>query len=177
MLAATRRCGSAAAHTGCFEEERGRNNGEVLSWRVGAAQVEQGHRRESIGGAGVGKMLQGISIVGGFLGSSAPGGSSPSSASPPFLPRPSLLGGGGGTGENTPGALGFRGCGWGLLIHVALGLGRVGTAAILGFHATAMWHASHGCGSGVRVFGGARAVKGEVERGRGAVALPYRQVR
>jgi hypothetical protein len=49
--------------------------------------------------------------AGGFLGSSTSGGSSSSSSSPPFLPRPSLLDGGGGTRENTPGALGFCGCG------------------------------------------------------------------
>jgi hypothetical protein len=122
--------------------------------RTGAGSVERlrwRRRRSALGG--------GLPHVGSFLGSSTPSGSSPSSSSPPFLPRPSLLGGGGGTGENTPGALGFRGCGGGLLIRAALGLWRVGTTVMLGFHATATRHASGGCRNGARVSGGAQAVK------------------
>jgi hypothetical protein len=82
-----------------------------------------------------------------------------------ILPRPSLLGGSDGTGENNPRALGFNGCDWGLLIRAALRLGCVGMAAMLGFHAMAMRHASGGCESRARVSEGAWAVKGEVERG------------
>jgi hypothetical protein len=57
------------------------------------------------------------------------------------------------------------------LIGVALGLAAAQTAAMLGFHATVTRHTSRGCGSGARVSRVARAVKGEVERGRGAVVL------
>jgi hypothetical protein len=51
------------------------------------------------------------------------------------------------------------------------------TAAMLGFRATGTRHASGGCGSGARISGGARAVKDEVERGHGAVALLYHGAR
>jgi hypothetical protein len=71
-----------------FRRRAGHGSGEARPWRVGATQAEQGRCRESIEGAGVGKMLRGVSSAGGFLSSSTLGGSSLSSSSPPFLPRP-----------------------------------------------------------------------------------------
>jgi hypothetical protein len=47
----------------------------------------------------------------------------------------------------------------GVLIGAVLGLAVAQTVAILGFCATATWHASGGCGSRARVSRGARAVK------------------
>jgi hypothetical protein len=74
--------------------------------------------------------------------------------------------------ENNPGALGFRDCGWGLLIRAVLGLGRVGTAAMLGFRAMTMPHASSGCGSGARVSSArGRSMRGGKGRAGGCNSL------
>jgi hypothetical protein len=67
----------------------------------------------------------------------------------------SLLGGIGGKGEDLGVARVLEAQRLGLLIRAALRLGCVGAAAMLGFRATDTRHASGGCGSGARVFGGA----------------------
>jgi hypothetical protein len=164
-----------------FRRRAGHGSGEARPWRVGATQAEQGRCRESIEGAGVGKMLRGVSSAGGFLGSSTSSSSSPSSSSPPSTlsswrqrrnrgeyPRgsrvPRLLLG-------APYTRGAR-------------LGCVETVVMLGFHATDTRHTADGCGSGARVFGGAWAVTGGqagragVRDGQGmAVSLRCRIVR